>query len=47
LAGLRFWRLTRYRYLVFYVERSDHIDVWRVVQGQRDIPLWMQDPEEI
>jgi toxin ParE1/3/4 len=47
LAGLRFWRLTRYPYLVFYVERSDHIDVWRVVQGQRDIPLWMHDPEEI
>jgi len=47
LARLRFWRLTRHPYLVFYVERSDHIDVWRVVQGQRDIPMWMQDPEEI
>ena len=37
LPGLRFWPLTRYPYLVFYVERDTHIDVWRVLQGQRDI----------
>jgi len=47
LPGLRSWSLTRYPYLVFYVERSDHVDVWRVLQGQRDIPAWMQDPEDI
>ena len=47
LPGLRSWPLTRYPYLVFYVERSDHVDVWRVLQGQRDIPAWMQDPEAI
>jgi toxin ParE1/3/4 len=47
LAGLRFWPLTRYPYLVFHIERSDHVDVWRVLQGQRDIPAWMQDPEDI
>ena len=41
LPGLRFWQLTRYPYLVFYVERSDHIDVWRVLHAQRDIPAWM------
>ena len=32
-------------YLVFYVERPDHIDVWRVLHSQRDIPAWMQEPE--
>ena len=47
LPGLRSWPLTRYPYLVFYIERSDHLDVWRVLQGQRDIPAWMQDPEDI
>ncbi len=47
LAGLRFWPLTRYPYLVFYVERSDHVDVWRVLQGQRDIPAWMQGLDDI
>lgn len=45
LPGLRFWSLKRYPYLVFYVEHADRIDVWRVLQGQRDIPAWMQDPD--
>lgn len=45
LPGLRSWPLTRYPYLVFYVDRTDHIDVWRVLHGQRDIPVWMQEPE--
>ena len=44
LPGLRSWSLTRYPYLIFYVERNDHIDVWRVLHGQRDIPAWMQEP---
>jgi toxin ParE1/3/4 len=47
LPGLRSWPLTRYPYLVFYVERPDHVDVWRVLQGQRDIPAWMQDTEDL
>jgi toxin ParE1/3/4 len=45
LPGLRFWRLKKYPHLVFYVERSNHIDVWRVLHGMRDIPSWMQDPD--
>jgi toxin ParE1/3/4 len=47
LPGLRSWPLTRYPYLVFYVERSDHVDVWRVLHGQRDIPGWMQEPDGV
>lgn len=46
LPGLRCWPLTRYPPLVFYLDRPDHVDVWRVLQGQRDIPLWMQEPED-
>ena len=45
LEGLRAWPLRRYPYLVFYVEREDHLDVWRVLHAQRDIPAWMQEPE--
>lgn len=45
LPGLRFWPLTGHPYLIFYVEHPDHIDVWRVLHGQRDIPAWMHDPE--
>ena len=44
LPGLRSRGLERYPYLVFYVERDDHIDVWRVLHAQRDIPAWMQEP---
>ena len=47
MPGQRSWPLTRYPHLVFYVERPDHIDVWRVLHGQRDIPAWMQDPAVI
>lgn len=41
LPGLRFWPLTRFPYLVFYFERGDVVDVWRVLHAKRDIPAWM------
>lgn len=41
LPGLLYWPLRRYPYLVFYVERDDHVDVWRVLHGVRDIPEWL------
>jgi toxin ParE1/3/4 len=47
LPGLRFWPLTRYPHLVFYVERPDHIDVWRVLHGKQDIPVWMTQTDDI
>ncbi|MBW0006063.1 MAG: type II toxin-antitoxin system RelE/ParE family toxin [Hyphomicrobiales bacterium] len=43
--GLRCRKLRRYPYLVFYVERVDHIDIWRGLHAKRDIPEWMQDPD--
>lgn len=45
LPGLRAWPLARYPHLVFYVERTDHIDVWRALHSQRGIPAWMQESE--
>jgi toxin ParE1/3/4 len=47
LPRLRSWPLTRSPYLVFYVEHPDHIDVWRVLHGRRDIPAWMQEPDAV
>jgi toxin ParE1/3/4 len=44
LADLRFWPLGRYPHLIFYVECDEHIDVWRVLHEQRDIPSWMNEP---
>ena len=47
LSGLRAWPLTRYPHVVFYLAHPDHIDVWRVLHGQRDIPAWMQKPDNV
>lgn len=31
-------------YLVFYVEREDEVDVWRILHSARDIPRWLSEP---
>ena len=41
LPGLRCWPCKRFPYLIFYLEKSDCIDVWRVLHQQRDIPAWL------
>ena len=46
IPGLRFRSIGRIPYVVFYVEREADIDVWRVLHGARDIPVWMQQPDE-
>jgi toxin ParE1/3/4 len=38
VPGLRSWQVKGYAYLVFYIERDDYVDVWRVLHGSRDIP---------
>ena len=43
LPGLHCWPLKRYPHLVFCVERDNHIDVWRVLHGMRDISAWLSD----
>lgn len=43
LPDLRCWPVKRYPYLVLYVERDDHVDVWRVLHAQRDIPAWLRE----
>lgn len=45
LPGLRFWLLKQYPYLVFYVETANHIDVWRVLHAECDIPAWIREPD--
>ena len=46
LPGLRSWPLKRHPYFVFYVERDDHVDLWRVLHGMRAIPDWLRDGED-
>ena len=45
LPGLRAWPPTAYPFLVFYLEREDHIDVWRVLHIRRDVPQRMTEPD--
>jgi toxin ParE1/3/4 len=43
LPELRALPVTRYPYLIFYLEQPGQIDVWRVLHGKRDIPAWLGD----
>lgn len=43
LPGLRSWPLHGFPYLLFYLERDTHIDVWRVLHQERDIPAGMRE----
>ena len=45
VEGLRNRKLSRFPYLVFYVERETHIDVWRILHAQRDIPATLAETE--
>ena len=38
IRGLRSWPLDRFPYLIFYIERADHLDVLRLLHQSRDIP---------
>lgn len=44
LPGLRCWQLKGYPHLLFYVEGDNHVDVWRLLHGSRDIPPTLQVP---
>ena len=41
LPGLGCWPMARFPYVVFYVARPDQVDVWRVLQAQRDMTAWL------
>lgn len=45
IPGLRFWRVRRFPYLVFYVDRVAQADIWRVLHAHRDLPAWLRDGE--
>src|SRR6266536_3314317 len=40
--GLRSWRVQGFpRYLIFYRELADKIQIWRVLHGNRDLPRFL------
>ena len=44
-AAIRVWQLRHYPYLVFYMDREQYVDVWRVLHANSDVPGWMQEPD--
>ena len=45
LPGLRCWRVRAFPHLIFYIERADVIDVWRILHGSRDVPTTLADAD--
>ncbi|WEX90871.1 type II toxin-antitoxin system RelE/ParE family toxin [Sinorhizobium garamanticum] len=45
LPDLQSVSLKRHPYLVFHHHQPGHVDVWRVLHARRDIPQWMQEPD--
>ena len=46
LPDLRCWPVVRYPYRVFFVDAETHVDVWRVLHEQRDIPGWLSEQHQ-
>jgi toxin ParE1/3/4 len=44
MPGVRCWPMSRYPFLIFYVERPGHVEVWRVLHDS-DVPAWMRDAD--
>ncbi len=45
LAGVRFWPMKKFPFLIFYIETETQIDVWRILHGSMDITAELQDPD--
>ena len=47
IPELRCLPVDRFPYFVFYIERDDHVDVWRILHTRRDIPsTLLSDPDD-
>lgn len=44
LPGLRSLKLKGHPYLIYYVERHDHADIWRMLHIELDMPARTDDP---
>ncbi len=44
IPDLRSWSLGNFPYLIFYLPDEDHLDIWRVLHAQRDIPAHLDLP---
>jgi len=47
LAGIRFWPMKKFPFLIFYIETEHQIDIWRVMHGNMDIAAELYDPDSL
>lgn len=45
IPELRAWPLSRFPFIVFYIDAEEIVDVWRILHGNRDIPTTLQRPD--
>ena len=45
IPDLRAWPVSRFPYVVFYVDAEDLVDVWRILHTRRDVPASLGEPE--
>jgi toxin ParE1/3/4 len=45
IPDLRAWPLSRFPFIVFYVDAEEIVDVWRILHAHRDIPTTLQRPD--
>ena len=43
IPGLRSPSMEKFPHIVFYLEDNSEIDIWRVLHGARDIPVWLRE----
>lgn len=43
IVGLRSWRVERFPYLIFYMDRADWVEIWRVLHVRRDVETILRD----
>ncbi|MGH9133627.1 MAG: type II toxin-antitoxin system RelE/ParE family toxin [Ilumatobacteraceae bacterium] len=46
IPALRAWPVPGFPYLVFYLERDDEVDVWRILHTRRDIRTTLAENDE-
>lgn len=46
IPGLKFWKTNKFPYLIFYIDMTSHVEVWRVLHEKMDISAWMQNNED-
>ena len=45
IPQLRQWPMKNFPYLLFYIEKENHIELARVLHSSLDIPSWLHDIE--